>query len=265
MSNPSNYNKIAYQSFDLKSTSMSSYEINNFINKNYNLIEGYFFDFEIGANPQPFWVEEFKIDDLEILPRGFLVDNLAKGKKMPFNDKFTKLNIPIRQGKFSLSVRQLGSTTSRFTIIFKLKNVSDDSIYNKDFFRYETHYFTIDTGSYLLDNVIKKTIRSKSNMSFIKGISVELLPRPSSSNSLKRHQLGNFKMSINSKKSNPINIPIFYNSLDKVNYEKQFVELNEPVEGSSTIDIVFENHLGTILNRIGSFPDLQFCLTIKSI
>lgn len=264
-----NYNKATYQSFDLTKSStflFTIFDTQNFINKNYNFIDGFFFYYEKMITPSfPFIINEFKIDDKEILPKGFFVDDLYNGSSIPFNEKFTPLNIPIGQGKFSLKITtSLLSIANNFRIIFKLKNIEiiDN---NFDFFKYQTHNFEISSSLTSTERIYKNSIRPNKQITEIKGISVNFLETSlAKSNPLKHYQLGTFKMSINSKKSNPINIPIFSQTVERINYKKEFIELNEKIEPGSTLDFSFEEHQG-IASTFPIAPSaLLLFLTIKS-
>ncbi len=264
------YNKIAYQTFDLK-LSGAIFSIENFINKNYNFIEGFLFSFDnpVSLIPDaPFIINEFRIDDIEILPKGFFIDNLMPGKKTPFLEKFTPINFPVKQGKLKLSVNQMIATVSTFSITFKLKKEFNETLFYKDFFKYDCHTFRVDLLANTSDDgVFKKSIRPNIPINTIKGIAFDLYPAVIKSNPLKNHQLGTLKMSINTKKSNPINVPIYNHTAQRIGYKKSFIELDENIEPGASIDLVYEKHLGSIASYVNSFVNTTayFTLTIKSI
>ena len=141
---PAIYNKVAYQTIDLtRNPSLGSpftyvytinkggppnnyEEIETVINKNYNLIEGFFFDYPEEIQMCNVLVEEFKIDDLEVLPAKFPVDLFKTGKSTPFQEKFIPLNIPIRQGKLKIRLRAISlnpATFKKINLVIKLKNI----------------------------------------------------------------------------------------------------------------------------------------------
>jgi hypothetical protein len=146
------YNKVFYQTIDLKRnaapTSPSEYytintgiapftEIETFINKNFNLIEGFFFDYSDEFEMNNVFIEEFKIDDLEILPFRFPIGVLKSGKSIPFHQKFIPLNIPIRTGKLKIKLLTrsiVSASTNKINLVFKLKKQLqlDISPYNEE-------------------------------------------------------------------------------------------------------------------------------------
>lgn len=260
METPTIYNKVAYQTIDLTKDptvviiDVQTYTINKggppahnyeeietFINKNYNLIEGFFFDYPEEIAIKNVLIEEFKIDDLEILPSNFPIDFIKSGHSMSFQQKFIPLNIPIRQGKLKIRLRNIIGAApiyNKINLVFKLNNVKDESVFYKDYYKYQIETFRIETP---FGDIKKFDFRPKYNVQNLIGVGTKVLGIVPA-NVPKNQQLGMLKLSINSKKSNPINIPIYEHTTPNIKYKPQFLELNEPIEKGSAINAVFALH-----------------------
>lgn len=269
METPTIYNKVAYQTIDLTRNPLlasrftyvytinkggppaNNYEeIETFINKNYNLIEGFFFDYPEEIEMCNVLVEEFKIDDLEVLPIRFPVDLFKTGKSTPFQEKFIPLNIPIRQGKLKIRLRAISlnpATFNKINLVFKLKNVKDESVFYQDYFKYQVEKIALESTA--AADIFKFNFRPNYGVEKLVGITTKTLSFVPT-NPAKLNQLGMLKLSINSKKSNPINIPIFEHTTPNIKYKQTFLTLNESIEKSSIINGVFELHNSTTIPSI---------------
>lgn len=267
METPTIYNKVAYQTIDLTRNPLlaspftyvytinegisSGYkEIDTFINKNYNLIEGFFFDYPEEIEMCNVLVEEFKIDDLEVLPIRFPVDLFKTGKSTPFQEKFIPLNIPIRQGKLKIRLRAISlnpATFNKINLVFKLKNVKDESVFYQDYFKYQVEKIALESTA--AADIFKFNFRPNYGVEKLVGITTKTLSFVPT-NPAKLNQLGMLKLSINSKKSNPINISIFEHTTPNIKYKQTFLTLNESIEKSSIINGVFELHNSTTIPSI---------------
>lgn len=244
-----NYSKLFYQTIDLIAdpANPGHFILNapTFINKNYNLLDGFMFDFDNpGATETMFLlVDEFKIDDEEILPQGFPIDLLRASTSMPFADKFTKWTLPIRQGKLvlKLTATKAASNFNKLNITFKLKNVENIDISKIDFYKYEIHYFRADAT----DKFAKGSFRTYNQIKKIKGVTVRSISPVDSDNPNKNYQKGSLKMSINSKKANPINVPVYGHFSPNIKQKQEFFDLDEAIEPSSLIEFIYEEHYGT--------------------
>lgn len=247
------YNKVFYQTIDLKRnaapTSPSEFytintgiapftEIETFINKNFNLIEGFFFDYSDEFEMNNVFIEEFKIDDLEILPFRFPIGVLKSGQSIPFHQKFIPLNIPIRTGKLKIKLLTrsiVSASTNKINLVFKLKNTENDSLYFKDYYKYQVEKIILDKP---LNDNYKFSFRPSIGIDKLIGITANANVFVTSNPSKNQH-LGLLKISINSGKSNPINIPIIENTLPN-KYKQDFLMLDEKIERGSIIKGVFE-------------------------
>jgi hypothetical protein len=262
----SNYNKISYQSIDFINQGNFYYSgvdfftiTEKFINKNFNFIEGFYFDYPENEDSSRIQIAEFKIDDIEILPPFFLIDILKSSKSVSFQKRFVPLNIPISQGVLKISLNQIGAiiTNTKINLVFKLSNTTDTILYYKDYFRYQILNF--NTGLFP-DFVSRFEFRPNADIKKIKGVMCRSvltgnsLISTNTSNPLKNYQLGSLKISINSNRSNPVNVPIYDHFTPYIKYQQQFIELDELYVKSSNISVVFDEHNGSSIPTLISFP-----------
>lgn len=262
----SNYNKPYYQTIDFINQGNFYYSgvdfftiTEKFITKNFNLIEGFYFDYPENEDSSRIQIAEFKIDDIEILPPFFPIDLLKSSQSVPFQKRFISLNIPIRQGVLRISLNQIGAiiTNTKINLVFKLRNTTDTTLYYKDYFRYQILNF--NTGLFP-DFVSRFEFRPNADIKKIKGVMCRSvltgnsLISTNTSNPLKNYQLGSLKISINSNRSNPVNVPIYDHFTPYIKYQQQFIELDELYFKSSNISVVFDEHNGSSIPTLISSP-----------
>jgi hypothetical protein len=262
------YKKVFYQTIDFNNQpdlivfGIDFFTIKEeFINKNYNFIEGFYFDYPENEDCSRIQIDEFRIDDLEILPKFFPIDVLKSGKSVPFQEKFIPLNIPVRSGAIRITLNQLFPVAHnpKINLVFKLSNTTDQSLFYKDYFKYQILNFNTGIAPDYINrfefrpNTDVKKFRGVMCRSVLTGAS---LANVNTSNPLKNYQLGSLKISINSKKTTPINIPIYDQFTPYIKFQQEFIELNEQYEHSSNINVVFEEHDGSSIPTLVAFPSI---------